>query len=709
MKPLILDKERRIFSLFDRLFFELPAGVDWNSQPHDEIGVDFLGFLNVKEKNCCYFVFVNVDEDETEPDITEITDDNLQEIDAVLRKGIENDFEKNNITIKKWIPSTFYETQFFKVLFTHYIVNEDGVDQHVMSIRFTYEEHKYVAISGFDADKEEIIGRRLYGILQTIRPLSAYSSSGYDIPRLIHKAYQGDTWATDFLAEMYYRGDGVPKNYEEAKYWAEKAAEAGSPRGINNLGLMYRFGDGVVKDTIQAEFYFKKAAESNFDAAYENLGDMHYYGEGVEKDYDRAISYYEKGKEIGSLRCTQKIADVYRERKDGKSSKKKYLEYVTQAAEKGLDVSQNILGLAYQYGDGVDVDLNLAEKWFLKAAEQGDVDAQINLGRLHFIDSDKFNSIPERAFYWFTQAAEQGDAQGQLNLSLLYNGGLGLPKNSKKSIYWLRKAAKKGHAHAQFIMGESYKVGRGVEKNDYKSFEMFEKSAAQEHPEAKFELARCYLKGLGVVQDFEKSLKLLNESVEVENLAAIILMGELYESGDAGLNKDYSIAYDFYSKAAEKGYPPGQFYLGRMYSNGYGVEQDYEKAIKLFELAAEKNVANAQYDLGMIYFHGRGVEKDHAIATKYFWSAAENGYPPAQNNLGVMFQQGDGVEQDYEAAANWYNKAAKQGNIDSQYNLAGLYLNGLGVEKDIEQAEYLLRLAAEQGHEQAQSILSRKN
>ena len=43
------------------------------------------------------------------------------------------------------------------------------------------------------------------------------------------------------------------------------------------------------------------------------------------------------------------------------------------------------MGLIYNSGHGVDVNYKKAIKWYEKAAEQGDADAQYNLGLMYYL------------------------------------------------------------------------------------------------------------------------------------------------------------------------------------------------------------------------------------------------------------------------------------------------------------------------------------
>ena len=93
-----------------------------------------------------------------------------------------------------------------------------------------------------------------------------------------------------------------------------------------------------------------------------------------------------------------------------------------------------------------------AVKWSRKAAEQGDAEAQFNLGIMYH----NGQGVPQdhaEAARWYRKAAEQGDADAQFNLGLMYHNGQGVPQDHAEAARWSRKAAEQGHAGAQFNLG----------------------------------------------------------------------------------------------------------------------------------------------------------------------------------------------------------------------------------------------------------------
>ena len=81
-------------------------------------------------------------------------------------------------------------------------------------------------------------------------------------------------------------------------------------------------------------------------------------------------------------------------------------------AETGDAKSQFVFGAAYSLGKfGLATNHVEAVKWFRKAAEQNDAEAQVNLGICYFNGQGVANDDVE-AVKWYCKAAEQNNAAG---------------------------------------------------------------------------------------------------------------------------------------------------------------------------------------------------------------------------------------------------------------------------------------------------------
>src|SRR5262245_13677689 len=142
------------------------------------------------------------------------------------------------------------------------------------------------------------------------------------------------------------------------------------------------------------------------------------------------------------------------------------------------------------------------------------------------------------------------------------------------------------------------------------------------------------------------------------------------EDADAAYDRgDYAIAVELYRPLAKQGDADAQFYLGFMYSQGWGVPRNYAEAVNWYRLAANQGNAPAQTALGSMYHDGLGVPQDYAEALKWLRLAADQGYDGAQDILGMLYRAGRGVPQNYVLAHMWFNLAAAQGD---QFALANI-------------------------------------
>ena len=68
-----------------------------------------------------------------------------------------------------------------------------------------------------------------------------------------------DSFAQPLLADMYLKGEGVPRDVNKAIAWHKKAADGGRSQSARRLGDLYLFGDGVSRDHQEALSWYQKA------------------------------------------------------------------------------------------------------------------------------------------------------------------------------------------------------------------------------------------------------------------------------------------------------------------------------------------------------------------------------------------------------------------------------------------------------------------
>ena len=185
---------------------------------------------------------------------------------------------------------------------------------------------------------------------------------------------------------------------------------------------------------------------------------------------------------------------------------------------------------------------------------------------------------------------------------------------------------------------------------------------------------------------------------------AQFILARHYSHGPAGERND-TIAFYWYRKAAEQGHPAAQTNVALFLWYGRGTPQDRTAALKWYRKAADLGDATAQTNLGNAYAQGWGVEKDAAKAVFWFRKAADQGRPVSQYSLACAYWNGTGIEGDPDKALALYRKAANQGHIDSQKMLAWVYRLGYGVQQDVVMAATWYAHAANRGDAHSQMML----
>jgi len=143
---------------------------------------------------------------------------------------------------------------------------------------------------------------------------------------------------------------------------------------------------------------------------------------------------------------------------------------------------------AYQAGNEAE-----AVNWWRKAAYQGHVSAQYNLGVMY----DKGTGVAEddaKAVKWYRKAADQGDADAQYNLGVMYGKGRGVAEDDAEAVKWYRKAADQGDADAQYNLGAMYDQGSGVAQDYAEAMKLYRKAADQGDADAEKEVKKLEMK-----------------------------------------------------------------------------------------------------------------------------------------------------------------------------------------------------------------------
>jgi hypothetical protein len=142
------------------------------------------------------------------------------------------------------------------------------------------------------------------------------------------------------------------------------------------------------------------------------------------------------------------------------------------------------LGSIFEYGEGVQVDLDKAARLF-------------------------------------GLSAKGGHAMAQCNLGIFYRDGKGVKQNDAEALRLFRISAEQDFFAAQHNLGVMYHEGRGVDQDYFKSMQWFSLSAEQGYSDAEYNLAGMYYRGEGCLVDYTASATWCKRAADKGNANAI--------------------------------------------------------------------------------------------------------------------------------------------------------------------------------------------
>ena len=296
-------------------------------------------------------------------------------------------------------------------------------------------------------------------------------------------AKQGDADAQYKMGDIYRDGGGVARDRRQAVCWYLKAAKQGHVEAQYNLGCAYALGaewgnpanseraydhwirtttegeveitrsllshsrDGVDENQAESMWWYRKAAAQNHVEAQHALGRHYELGQGVAVDESEAVRWYQKAAEQGDAEAQYDLGRAYQIGKGVAEDISTALHWYRAAGLVHTE-AQRELARAYEHGLGIAQDKIEAVRWY-RRADEGD--------RLAQWQPDFLEEAPAK----IRKRAEQGDAEAQYNLGWEYFD-TDVAETCREGVRWWRKAAKQGNVKAQELLGDCYLKGKGV-------------------------------------------------------------------------------------------------------------------------------------------------------------------------------------------------------------------------------------------------------
>ncbi|MEM7438927.1 MAG: caspase family protein [Pseudomonadota bacterium] len=213
------------------------------------------------------------------------------------------------------------------------------------------------------------------------------------------------------------------------------------------------------------------------------------------------------------------------------------------------------------------------EQQLLALANIGDTRALKGLAYMRLNpESDRFE--PSRAVELLQKAAEEGDPEAQFELGRLYERGIGVPQDVDKAteLYW--KAADQDFADAINDLGFlHFQGGLNIVRDPRKAIELFQRAADLRHPEAMFNIAALIDDGDVPGRSPDDAARYLYDALRSGNQDVLNLLSEQPRMFKQSTRRALQLVLsekDFYEGAIDADFGPG---TQRGLRRAYGIEE----------------------------------------------------------------------------------------------------------------------------------------
>lgn len=341
-------------------------------------------------------------------------------------------------------------------------------------------------------------------------------SKGDFIPTLKQAHEMGNNIASILLADYYLSIAGNSEQMKQAHAIYQNLAEQGNRDGQVKLAYLLEHGLSGNVDQREAQKWYNEAAVQGQTLAQYLLARSYQLGWLTQQpDYELAKKWYAAAEAkyapaavaLGFIYDT--VDDDYRHA---------LIDY-QHAAQLGDSIGQYNLGLIYEKGKGVPVDLAKARALYAQAAEKNLSQAMVQLGGFYLNGYDVARD-EKQAFQWYQKAATLGNRIAMYQLGVLLETGVGVTRDYTQAMQYYKQAATKGNEKAMLAMARMYQYGLGVPKDLQQATEIYQKLSLKDNPYAQYQLAMLYYNGaLGDAQPAE-GRRLLLQAEKNGNLQA---------------------------------------------------------------------------------------------------------------------------------------------------------------------------------------------
>ena len=451
-----------------------------------------------------------------------------------------------------------------------------------------------------------------------------------------------------FNAGCIYEERPEQQNFDNAFKYYTLSANGDYGPASRSLGICYEVGRGVKVDQVRALQLFERAAAAGEPLGLKEMGSIYMDGRlGLKADGSRASAFFLQSASMGCIegmhglyQCTVDFANT-------QEDAERAFAVMTERSANGETMAQLLLAGLYMAGHGKERNADIAADICLALGDVGD-QFLTTLSEDVVAAGRKRKAAGKVTFPW-----EAGFQTEDMKLS--------------STLDVLSSMAEKTVATASQLEGilsrlDELSLGSKADLKEKRKRTVKKILARLD--------AMAGMKEIDLAKVIETgSMKELEEAASLGHAPAMCKLGRILEAGD-GVPKNEAKAAELYEQAMLQGSVEGRFFLGVCYEMGTGVEKNEKKAVALYEAGVKDGDVNSMNNLGVCYEEGIGVAVDAKKAVELYLLAGKDGDGDAKFNLAECYENGVGVEKDLAKALSLYNEAAAKGNQDAKTKVA---------------------------------------
>lgn len=195
------------------------------------------------------------------------------------------------------------------------------------------------------------------------------------------------------------------------------------------------------------------------------------------------------------------------------------LQHFQEAAQKGNPEAMYMIGTQHENGRGTEENSALAKRWYIEAAQRGQVNAMAQLGYLFSTGADANGQL---ALKWMGEAAKRGSTWAMFAIAYMYDQGRGVETNYQIAMRWYEQAAARGDSGASNNIGALFAHGQGVKQDNCVANSWYLKALAADakNEHSLVNLGDSSRYGLCGSADKEKALRYYQTAADLGNARA---------------------------------------------------------------------------------------------------------------------------------------------------------------------------------------------